>query len=673
MTVGHGARAHRWIPLLGLLAYTATTAFASTTSPNEPVAAAERVIPRPDLSALSETARAKIETMQRALGEMSATGSGGAGELKEGFGLLGQLFHAFDLLDAAAICYGNAIELAPDDPRWAYYRALVLGSQGELDAAVAAYRRAIELAPEEQPARIRLGNALLELGRPEEAEAAFAAARRVDPDSAAALYGLGRAAAAAGRAQDAVDLFEGVLALQPEASIVHYPLAQAYRRLGNTERAEFHLEAQGERAVRFPDRLVDTLTLIAKSTALEVVGDLAARPDFDEEGFLGFVLSQFSRDTGAAEQLEKVIAHLESSGKGSAVQIGRIHYGIGGLLAGLGRGEEAIAQFEQAIAGDPELLDARIKLGNAFARGGRFDEAIAAYSQVLEARPEDTGVLFKRATALVNQEKLTEARADLERLTRIDPRGLEGRLLLGAVLEGQNQGQAAVDNLLAGLEAQKGNTGDDTAGDTTDETIRVALHTELAALYRRQQQPESAAREYLQALKIDQQHVPALSGLAGLMLQLGYAPQAAQTYERWVAQEPANVAARVGEVTSLIIAGAHVRAKERLEAGLAEVPASIDLKDLLARHLAACPDRTVRDGERALELALELFDAVPSLESMETVAMAYAEAGKSSDAVDWQKRLIAEAGDEATAADLGRWQSNLTLYERGEACCAAVR
>ncbi len=660
MSVKHGARALRCIPLLGLLALPAAAVFASTTQTAEPAQAARWAIPRPDLSALSETARSKIETMQSTLAGMSSAGLERADELKEGFGLLGQLFHAFDLLDSAAVCYRNAISLAPDDPRWPYYQALVFNSQGDLDAAVGAFRKAIGLEPGSPATHIRLGRALLELGRLEEAQAAFEEARKLDAESAAAFFGLGRAAAADGRAQDAVDLLEQALVRQPEASLIHYPLAQAYRRLGNTERAQAHLESQGDRDVRFTDRLAETLVVIAKSTALEVVGDLAKRADFDEVGFLGFVLSQFSRDPGAVEQLQKVIGHLESSGQGTVVQIGRIRYGIGGLLAGLGRSEEAIAQLEQAVAADPGLRDARIKLGNAYARESRFDEAVTAYSKVLETAPDDTAALLKRATVFVNQERLAEARADLQRLTRLDPKSLEGWLLLVPVLEGLDQGQAAVDSLLAALEAQ------------TEEPARTTLHTALATLYRRQRQPESSAREYLQALKIDQAHVPALSGLASLLLQLGYPAQAAQTFEKWVAEEPDNVQARVGEATGLIVAQAYARASERLEEGLAELPASLDLKDLLARHLAACPDRAVRNGERALELALELFGEVPSLESMETVAMAYAEADKHSEAIDWQKRLIAEAGDEAEEADLGRWKSNLALYESGAACCSAV-
>ena len=659
-SVKHGARALRWILLLALPVFAGTAVLASTTQDAGELPAAGLVIPRPDLSALSETARAKIETMQGTLAEMSSAGVERTGELKEGFGLLGQLFHAFDVLGAAEVCYRNALELAPDDPRFTYYLALVLNSQGDLEAAVESYRRAIELTPGQLAAYIRLGNALLELGLMEEAEAAFTEARRLDPESAAAFYGLGQAAVAAGRTEEAVTLLEEVLARQPEASIVHYPLAQAHRRLGNAERAEYHLGEQGDREVRFSDRLVDTLAVIAKSTALEVVGDLARQADFDEEGFLGFVLAQFKNDPGAVEQLEKVIGHLETSGQGTAVQIGRIRYGMGGLLAAMGQGEEAIEQFEKALFADAGLLDARVKLGNAYARGSRFDDAIAAYSKVLEARPADADVLLKRATAFINQEKLGEARDDLERLTALDPAGLEARLLLVPVLERLEEGQAAIDTLLFGLEAQ------------TDESAKKTLHTALAGLYRRQRRFENAARQYLEALKIDESHVPALSELAGLLLQLGYPIQAAQTFERWVAAEPANVPARVGEATSLIMARAYPLVTEKLEAGLVELPDSLDLKDLLARHLAACPDRAARDGGRALELALELYDAVPTLESMETVAMAYAESGKQAEAVNWQQRLITAAGDEAKAADLGRWRSNLALYESGEACCAAA-
>ena len=49
--------------------------------------------------------------MQTALESFIDRGAWEAPEVREGFGLLGQLFHAYEKLDAAEVCYRNALEL----------------------------------------------------------------------------------------------------------------------------------------------------------------------------------------------------------------------------------------------------------------------------------------------------------------------------------------------------------------------------------------------------------------------------------------------------------------------------------------------------------------------------------------------------------------------------------
>jgi hypothetical protein len=63
---------------------------------------------------------------------------------------------------------------------------------------------------------------------------------------------------------------------------------------------------------------------------------------------------------------------------------------------------------------------------------------------------------------------------------------------------------------------------------------------------------------------------------------------------------------------------------------------------LRARVLVSAPDDAVRDGAVGLDLASRLFEAFPSPEHAETLAMAFAETGRFDKAVEWQQRVIAE-------------------------------
>lgn len=621
-------------------------------------AAAQRPVPRPNLDSMGEAARQGIEAMQATVERLEREGAPAA-DRAEAFGHLGRELHAFRLLDAAEAAYETARELAPDDHRWAYYLALVRHTRGDLEAAVADYQAALAGGRDVLPTLLHLGRALLELDRIDEAERRFTRALELDPASAAALHGLGRVAAARGDDATAVERFERVLELAPDADSVHYQLAQSYRRLGDMERARQHLAQRGEGEVHFADPLGQELVRLATGTAYETVFSLARDPSVADEELLGFALGQLSDVLGAVEQLRTGLAAREPGAEERAAEA-RMHYVLGGLQARSGHDEEAMAAFRAALEMDPELHPARIELGDALARAGRFEEAGAEYSTVLARRPEDPAALLKRAAAAMARERHGEALADLERLVAIDPAHREGRVRLAASL-------AALGRMEESEAAYRAALSLDLAP-----RERLNVHLRLGDLLRARGDLEAADGEYRRALQVDPTAPAALAAVAGLAGQNGRYAEAAEIYGRLVALHPEDRRARLAEATALILGGRHAEARDRLEAGLTRAPDDVALLDLLARHLASSPDRAVREGARAVELAEELIEAVPTMESAETLAMAYAEAGRFSEAASVQERILErleELGEEVPPATRARLERHLALYRRGEPCC----
>jgi len=82
----------------------------------------------------------------------------------------------------------------------------------------------------------------------------------------------------------------------------------------------------------------------------------------------------------------------------------------------------------------------------------------------------------------------------------------------------------------------------------------------------------------------------------------------------------------------------------------------------LARLLASSPDRSLRDGRRAYELALAVYTTSPTPVHRETVAMALAELGRCDEALEWMQRAVAEAA-QANDADATRLKGEISKYE----------
>ncbi len=617
-------------------------------------------IPRPDLSAMEKTAQDKITSMQASLETLKQRQDIQPAELAEAFGHLGQLFHAFRLLDSAEESYQISHRLSSDDYRWLYYLGLVQHAEGELASAIERYEAALAQHPDDPAILLRLGDALVEVDRTSDAQQRFERVRELEPTSAAAYYGLGKVAGFDNNFRVAVEHFEKVLELQPDASVVHYLLGQAYRKIGDLEKAREHLQQRGQEEVVFTDPLGDQVARLAKGTAFEIVLSLAESADeYTDEEFLGFALSHFGDVRGSIKQLEQGL-NLKQDADASPREQSRVHYVLGGLLVNDGRDDEASEHFERALELAPNLTDARIKLGNAQARAGNLEKAITTYDSVIAGQPQNATVLLKRASALMALGRETDARKDLEMLLTLSPESSEVHVRLASILEKSGDLESAIGLYSKVLELEV----------TLKE--KPLVHYRMASLLSKMGHLDKAIEQYRAALDLEPTLAPALNNLAGLLAQVGKMDEAAEAFGSLVRIAPDQLQPRLAEATALILSNQYSAATARLEAALKRFPEELPIKDILARHLAAAPDHEVRNGPRAVELALDLFDNVPSPESAETLAMAYAEAGRFDDAMKWQRQLIDELVPDSDPELAKRLASNLALYERGEACCAAT-
>ena len=114
-------------------------------------------------------------------------------------------------------------------------------------------------------------------------------------------------------------------------------------------------------------------------------------------------------------------------------------------------------------------------------------------------------------------------------------------------------------------------------------------------------------------------------------------------------------------------AGQWGKAREALETGLQKVPGDPSLGSALAEVLAGSPDPAIRDGQRALQVALTAYQARRETDHGEAVGMALAELGRFDEAVRFQRDLVAQAQAKGASPEVrARLAANLGRYERGE-------
>jgi tetratricopeptide (TPR) repeat protein/uncharacterized membrane protein len=107
------------------------------------------------------------------------------------------------------------------------------------------------------------------------------------------------------------------------------------------------------------------------------------------------------------------------------------HNNIGNLLSQAGHYDAAIPQYEQALASNPRYAEAYNGLGNALQQKGRLDEAIAQYQQSLALNPYYAAAYSNLGNALLQKNQVDDAIAVLQKALANNPNLSQSHYNLG--------------------------------------------------------------------------------------------------------------------------------------------------------------------------------------------------------------------------------------------------
>jgi tetratricopeptide (TPR) repeat protein len=156
--------------------------------------------------------------------------------------------------------------------------------------------------------------------------------------------------------------------------------------------------------------------------------------------------------------------------------------------------------------------------------------------------------------------------------------------------------------------------------------------------------------------------------MAQLELREGNLEDGAKHLARAVELNPDDEGSLLDLVGLLVAGQRSSEAKEYLEEASRNFPSRGLTAHALARFLAASPDPDLRDGKRALELALKVYSKRRTLQFGETAALAMAESGQCEEAARWQERLISIAIRSGQEEWVTKLNPDLLSYRAGPPC-----
>jgi len=322
---------------------------------------------------------------------------------------------------------------------------------------------------------------------------------------------------------------------------------------------------------------------------------------------------------------------------------------LGVLLKSEGNLGAAMESYRQAVRSDPNNAEALNNLGNALVANGQPDEAIENYRKAIQIRPNYDNALDNLGVALAAKDRFDEAIENYRKALLINPNNSEALDNLGVALAAQGRLDEAVGNYRQALRIKP----------DFDKALNN-LGNALAA----QGRLDEAIEDYRQAIRITPNYDKALNNLGNALVARGRFDEAIASFRQAIRANPSRPETFVHLGMALGQTGHTREATVQYREALRLNPNQAGALNNLAWVLATSPDDQLRNGAEAVSLAERACELTHYGEPqfMDTLATAYAEAGRFPEAVTTEERAAQLATAAGLAAVAAKDQGLLELY-----------
>jgi tetratricopeptide (TPR) repeat protein len=328
------------------------------------------------------------------------------------------------------------------------------------------------------------------------------------------------------------------------------------------------------------------------------------------------------------------------------------HLDLGEALVEQGRVDDAIVHFQQALQIRPGYAEAYFDLGNALLQQGRLDEAMVYFQQALQIRPDYADAHFNLGVALLRKGNVDEAIAQFQQALEIEPDDAEARLALGNALLQQGR----VDEAMVYFRTARQIEPDD-----------AEAHLALGNALLQQGRVDEAIVHFQTALQIEPKNAEAQCDLGAALFRKGNIDEAIAHFQKALAIKPGFAEAHINLGSAFVKKGEVVEAINHFQKALEIEPDNVEALNDLAWLWATSPQASVRNGNRAVELALRANQITGGENPMilSTLAAAYAGAGQFGDAQQSARKAVEQAAAAGRPGLVEELTRELKLYEAG--------
>ncbi len=308
--------------------------------------------------------------------------------------------------------------------------------------------------------------------------------------------------------------------------------------------------------------------------------------------------------------------------------------------------------WTHALACTSENDLAHGNLGEALLQRGEVDEAIVHYQRALQLKPDDAHDHSNLGSALLQKGNVNEAILHFQKALQLKPGDAEIHNNLGCALLQKGSVDEAILHFQKTLQLKP---------DDAD------AHHSLGCAFLQKGNVDEAILHFQKALQIKPDYSESQNDLGCALLRKGSVDEAILHFQKTLQFKPDDADAHHNLGCALLQKGSVQDAVIQFQEALQIKPDYPEPQNDLAWVLATSPQASLRNGNKAVELA-QLANQLTGGENpaiLKTLAAAYAEVGRFSDAMRSAQKAI-ELAQAAGQKDLaGQLNDELKLYEKG--------
>ncbi len=313
---------------------------------------------------------------------------------------------------------------------------------------------------------------------------------------------------------------------------------------------------------------------------------------------------------------------------------------------------DAETLWQATLRLNPASWMAQCNLGNAFLEKGQVNEAIGHFQKALGINPNFAPTHFNLGVSFFQQGRTDDAISQYEKALEIKPDYAEAHNDLGLAFFQQGRLDEAIPQYQKALEIKPD---------------MAEAHFNLGVSFFQQGRLDEAIPHYQEVLKIKPDYPEAHNNLGVCLSQQGRLDEAIPQYQKALEIQPGNASAQYNLGSGYFLLGRLDEAILHYQKALEIQPDYMAAQNQLAWLLATCPKASLRNGNKAVELAERANQLAGGGDPLIlcTLAAACAEAGRFPEAVETAQRALHLADAQSNTVLAGQLQSEMKLYQAG--------